>query len=981
MCALNIDWLSDSNGVQGQALSLLKELLGAMQTLRGQAASPAQDWFDALRTVSNAIKDNKQPSALSTKDWLALKAEWAELEKGLGEQLPTALRPLANTLAELSAKTVAPATLPGMLLYPLAKTEVSTKGIAPASGLGFRSGASGQAMASVESSISAPDWARAAGYQLPDADCFFRLGLKGSLAADAAASLSPPWGSIGVSANVSGGAHIDYCFSYAGSWFVARALAHSLEVLPRPGALAAMLDACRDPEFALASMDISGSAELKGELGAERAIVGTLLTPGAKQSWKPVTLGGSVAARFDAHWALKGDYQLIVRNAPGGPIALLDRKLNRSSGAAIDLSMQIGIDGAQAALDPLLAEMLPTAQALITRLGELSDLPALALQSLNEALGIDGSGDWDACASALLELASGHPGASDTLQAALKTRLQSYTQDALAHQTQALQTAASDLAAQIRQAVDVPAPLQAKLDAALNDGLSKLEQRLTGASAKLGQELANTAADQTMALAQLLEVPGSQFAAFCQDLQQFAQPATERLGKWLQSYQALRTRVAQAVGQLQSRKLALDIAYSYQRDEGKATILEVQFIRDSVAASALYQALWSGKLQQYLPLLRRCTTDGSARELRSVFTQDLKRTSTFGFSLNVTDLLSLSANSTAMDQIVVQSNSAGTILAAQNHIALGSNTTVNGAASSTSLDLNLALLTLPNVTPPLDAQFKASGDELTLPQVQQFFDLLEQGQLISSGTTARVADFLFGGAAGTGARVAHAAIQGSYVLDLPAWQRLLTANQDTISAAIRQACLDMLDLAVQQGAERGGMDGTASQWLQDWCQLTGWDSDRFWATASDPAAASFIESVITAASGLGNVATTAGVPTKLRVSLHRLWEVQKIAGSSKRAWAALRQEAALLEDLAQLPQADSEQVYATMADLSHTIKAGLAKAFQFDVPDLRQPIKVSWRFLGLMLGLARVASPEQSLRFFCRVDTVDHGEPQAKLFL
>jgi hypothetical protein len=980
MCALSIDWLTDSNGGQGQALSLLKELLNAMQLLRGQAASPAQDWFDALRTVSNAIKDDSKPAALATNDWLALKAEWAELEKGLGAQLPTALRPLANTLSELSAKTVAPATLPGMLLYPLASTSSSQAG-SQASGLGFRSGASGQAMASLESSTTAPDWARAAGYQLPDADCFFRIGLKGSLAANGAASMTPPWGRIGASASVSGDAHIDYCFSYAGSWFVARALAHSLEVLPRPGALDAMLDACRDPEFALASMDISGSAELKGELGAERAIVGTLLTPGATQTWKPVTLGGSVAARFDAFWALRGDYQLIVRNAASGPIALLERKLNRSSGAAIDLTLQIGIDGAQAALDPLLADMLPTAQALIERLGQLSDLRALALQSLNEALGIDGNGAWDSSASALLALATGDAGASATLQEALKTRLHSYAQDALAHNSVALQGAAAALLAQIKQSVTVPAALEPKLDATLNDALAKLQQRLTSASAKLGQELATAATDQAMPLAQLLEIPGAQFAAFCQQLQQFAAPATAQLGKWLASYQQLRTRVAHAIGQLQARKLALDIAYSYQRDEGKATLLEVQFLRGSANAAALYQSLWSGQLQQYLPLLRQCTADGSARELRSVFTQDLKRTSSFGFSLNVTDLLSLTANVTAMDQVVVQANGAGTIEVAQNHIALASHTGVNGAASTTSLDLNLALLTLPNVTPPLDAQFKASGDELSLPHVQQFFDMLERGQLISAGTTARVTDFLFGGAAGTDARVAHAAIAGSYVLDLAGWQRLLTANQDTISAAVRQACLDMLDLAVLQGAERGGLDGVGSDWLRQWCQLTEWDSDRFWATASDPSAGSFMETVLSAASGLGNVATSGGVPTKLRVTLHRLWEVQRIAGGSKRAWAALRQEAALLQDLTQLPRADSEQVYATMAGLSQTIKAGLLKAFEFDVPDLQQPIKVSWRFLGLLLGLARVASPELGLRFFCRVDTVDHGEPQAKLFL
>jgi hypothetical protein len=48
---------------------------------------------------------------------------------------------------------------------------------------------------------------------------------------------------------------------------------------------------------------------------------------------------------------------------------------------------------------------------------------------------------------------------------------------------------------------------------------------------------------------------------------------------------------------------------------------------------------------------------------------------------------------------------------------------------------------------------------------------------------------------------------------------------------------------------------------------------------------------------------------------------------------------------------------------------------------LQQPIKVSWRFLGLVIALSRLAAPNEPAGFLAQVETLDHGEPVARLFI
>jgi hypothetical protein len=981
MCALNISWLNNTRTQVQQQISLLQGVLAGMKALRSDPAAKAPEWFDALRVLSAALASGVKPASLGADEWHAAEQEWDALRKLLGDNLPDTLKPLTLKLSELGAKTIPPSSVAGLVSYPLVTFNPQQPGQAAWAGLSFQTSlsASGLASAAIESDVKTPQWAAQMGYVLPDADCFFRIGLQGALGAGGTIKATPTWGAIGGAVSGNGQMHLDYGFNYASSWYVAQAFAHSLDVLPAPGQLDQMLAVCRETEFCLVSLDVKGIVNLKGELSAGQALVSTVASLNAK----PVTLGAKLSATLSADWSLEGDYQLTVRRDKASPVVRLERQINRSTGASIDVSAKVGLDGARAALDPLMQEILPTAQPLIQKLGSLSDPRQLALDAANEALHLTGGGRWDACCQKLLDVASGGgKPAQVALAKALKDTIADASSAYLSAGVGAFKQASSDIADHIKAALPEGVPFEDKLKAAVDTLFGELQQRIDGAIGQLGNELAGLSGPAAEQVARLLNLPANSLASFGADLQKGVQTAIDPVAAWLSSYQAARDRVGKAIGQLQTRKLALDLAASYRRDTDRSTLLEVQFATDSADARALYEAFWIGQLDQYPRLMRNCEREGSANERRNVFTQSQDTSRGFGFALNVFDLLQVDANSKIMDKVVVSSSN-GRINAARDTASLSSHVGVNGDSSETSLTINLEMLAVTGAPPPLDAEFKASGDALTPAQLNAFFSLLEATDVVSRGTAARVNDFLFAGAAGTANRVAQASIAGTCALDLAAWATLLKAPAAQLGDAVRAACMQALTAAVEVGAERGQQDGKPADWLAYWRQYTHWSEIQFWATAKEAVnGVHFADAVFLAvADGEDPVSTSNPLDNaRFRNTLHRLWEIQRIADGASAAWKAVEAEHGLFNNLSALPQTDSDQVYDKLCSLSKTIARGLSKAFVFDVPDIKQPVKVSWRFLGLTMALSRLAAPQQPVSFVTQVTVQDHGEPVARLF-
>ncbi|GGC63696.1 hypothetical protein [Undibacterium terreum] len=990
MSTLNISWLKNTLANQGQELSLLAALLKAMKALKDDPATPSQEWFEVLNLLVKALDSGQKPgAAISDGDWAILQAEWASLRAALGDQLPTALRPLTLKLSELAIATIPPSKAVGLLSYPLVSATTANTGAATLAGLGFQTSiaANGQAIASVESDSRAPDWASKIGYVNPDAECFFRIGLQGGLGASAGVTASPAWGSIGISASAQGAAFLDHCFNYPSSRYVAQALLNSLEILPAPGKLSSMLETCQGDDFAIASLDVSGTLSLKGNISAGKVLATSFASPTSAAG--SITASVGLSASLAVSWALNGDYHLTVRKTGKFATARLERKISKTSGTTIDLSAQLSITGLQAALDPVLAQVFPSAQPLIARLGKLSDLHGLARDTLVQQLGLAGNSEWDQIAQALVDIGTGGgKTAIASLATAIQAELDGFANRYLDQGSAEIQKTSTALITLITGKLEAADIKNANFSQEILAKLQALSTRVDDAVKELANRIHTADASAATQIAQALNIPATGIANFVTQLQGIITPATSAVGKWLASYEAARTRIAQTVAKIESSKLGLALAYSSEQQNDSAVLLEVAFKQDTPASQALYQAFWLGQLDRYPQLLEACKSNGSAEEIQSIFSQTQQRKISYGFELNFFGLLTAAASTTELDKVSVSSDGQGRILAASDSVSLASAVSLNTASSEASLSLNLEMLAIPDSPPPFNAEFKASGDNISQDNVHQFFRLIEDVGAMTSGIGARVENFLFAGPSGTAARVAQTQIDGTCLLDLGQWNRLLQSSPDAVYQATHQSCMKALTSAVRTGAERGGTDGSPAQWLAEWLTYTGWTEQKFWVQASaSPSGKAWSDTV------LGSPASDQDpfpisdplTPRAERASLRRLWEIEKISGGARSAWGAVQAEAAFLAQLpAMIPAAPDSQVTIIrnrLSLLSASIRQGFAVAFRYDIPDLQQPIKVSWRFLGLSLALAQLASPDEPLKFIAKLEADEQGQKIGKLFV
>lgn len=947
--SLSLPWLSDANQ---QTLSALSALLDALETLRNDPKSPMVDWSDALGALIKALDEGSKPAVLNKADWDALSQEWAALKTALGNQLPAQLRPLTYKLSDLVGKVVPPATAAGQLSYPLVKYQ--GQGSQPLD-YGFQADfASGAALNfNVETDEAAPDWATAAGYVHPAAEHFFRLGLQGSLTASASAKAAPSWGKVGVSASAQAAAYLDMCFNYPPSTYVAQALIRSLRAAPSPGDLASALAACKGQDFAIASLGLSGAAKLGVSVAAGTVLTSSLASGGLLTG---VTVPVKLDASLTANWSLSGDYHLTVRQGDAGEVvARLERKRSRTAGWAFDLNAQLGIAGLDAALDPVLQQALPSADGVIAVLDQLSNLDALLRDKVLTALEQDGKGDWLAVAQAFLG-GTGTPGeAAPTLPAALQAAFQKLASGYLDQGNGAVSKAVADIEAQFAGLLPAAASgqlgnLVAKASKAVTDALDK---ELTGLAKRLSDKLSGAVDDASKQLAgqlaAVLAAPSADVQKILAALKGAGAKVGAPLSQWVRAYQDARARIAGVIAEVQKRKLALDLAASYQRQRETGLLLEIAFSKVTDTSRSLYSGLWSGRMEALPSLLKAAIQEGSARELQGLLSQAQTTQLQHGFKLDVFGLLTVSATTTAMDKVAVSSDYlSGRVTAASDAISLKNSLTVNGALSEVGLDLALDMLAVPGGVPPLSAAFKGQGDKLTSRQIGDYFSVLESMGMAPTQVGEQVADFLFSGPAATGGNVASAAITGSFLLDAAGWTRLLAASPDAIYTAVQTACLDALTVAVANKVDRD-FDQAPRAALAAMQADLGLTELQFWKLARASVRKDFEEAVLG-----GNGGSIA--PNSRTAPARRFWELERIALGASRAWGELVQESTLLGQFLRGERTATEADFQQLADLSGRIAKQLRPAFDYPIPDTEQPIKVSWRYIGLLLGLGRVAS-------------------------
>jgi hypothetical protein len=199
-----------------------------------------------------------------------------------------------------------------------------------------------------------------------------------------------------------------------------------------------VISACAGNDYAFLTLDVSGTAKLSASATASTSVVKTIVAEGTTPNWSPVALGSSISlgtdvgATLTTSWELDGDYKVTVRRSGGAPIVRIDREGKQSTAVSIDVSAQTGITGLQSALDPIMKEIVPSAQPLIERLGKLSDIHALALTSVESSLGLTGGDGWTSVAQKILVTCTGGGSqATGQLATSLKGQVEAFIQDYL----------------------------------------------------------------------------------------------------------------------------------------------------------------------------------------------------------------------------------------------------------------------------------------------------------------------------------------------------------------------------------------------------------------------------------------------------------------------------------------------------------------------------------------------------------------------
>ncbi len=956
MSALNLAWLTQS-GAGGvlRELALLPQVLNCLRAVRDSTTPPA-DWADALKTLISAADAGTVPagSGIGAADWQALLTEWATLKSKVQGTLPDALRPLSYKLSDLIGATVNGSPVPGLVSYPLS-AGTTANGAATLGGLAFTTTTSANASAAVDFQVydSTPDWAAAVGYVKPDAECLVRLGVHGQLTASASANAAPVWGSVGLSAGADASAALDYCFHVPASRYVAQVLINSVPEMFAPGDLDGALKACTQAsDFAMVVGEIAGDLKLGGQVGVGygwgivSAKVGTDGTP--------IGLEAQVGIKAGFDWAVSGSYRTVVECV--GSIALLriERSTHNSTSTSISLNAEIDISGLQAGLTPLLNQILPSSQDFTDRLGALTDIRGLALKAISKQLKIDGTGKWDDVATAVLEAnlagSADEPAAVAAIASALSDKF-----DALGKAYLGKVDAESAAATQA-----IKASVQATLGGgALASAVAKLIDDVGSAvGTEIGKAYDKFATEANLAIdkvAKVLVLPsatvGNALSAAQTNLTAFTKP----LVQWINRYEALRTRIANAIAKVQQQKLALAWAHAYQRDSDRTTIVEVKFSAATAASRKLFAEMSAGRLGNYAALRDACLHDNSAAESQWLMTDVLKRTETDSLTFDFFGLISTSATITAMDQVSISVDSAGRIVAASDSASVSAALTARNRQTQASIDLELQMLAL-NAPPPLSCTFSASGETFTLQNEIDFFGLLTDAGAVGSDVASNVRRLLWSGTSSGAATLTNAELSVLFIPDTAGWGRLLAVSPADLQVAVRKRCLGLLALAMKRNDEGPVMSGPPASWVQEWMGSTEISETRFWEIAGGVTWSDSYDQLATLAefptsSGSGNPSGPA------QNSVKKLWQIQHLSQGVHDAWLNMQQVNSLFAQVqARTPGLNTATVSKQLSDCSDRIRTGLAQVFTGELADTGKPTKVNWQFLSLIMTLSDIAN-------------------------
>jgi hypothetical protein len=110
--------------------------------------------------------------------------------------------------------------------------------------------------------------------------------------------------------------------------------------------------------------------------------------------------------------------------------------------------------------------------------------------------------------------------------------------------------------------------------------------------------------------------------------------------------------------------------------------------------------------------------------------------------------------------------------------------------------------------------------------------------------------------------------------------------------------------------------------------------------------------------------------------------VEKIAVGAADAFESARKQQAFLDQLRDHPEGiPAPDALRTLSKLSRDITAGLVRAFEYPIPDIERPTRVSWQYLGLALAIAELAADADTPAFVTKVETGSGAGKIARVFV
>ncbi len=520
--------------------------------------------------------------------------------------------------------------------------------------------------------------------------------ITGGLGASASGNHPAPVWQIGIAASATLDTRCEWYVAAPDSERLGRAFLSALPLMPAPMNLPALLDVADHPDFWGCTTKIEGALQAGFTAKASWSLSGTSVGFDGKQA----AFGLSLGVNGHASFALGGKFRLRCMPArqDNGTFKLrvsLDQLDTKEKSLGLELAFGADFSALARSAEAYLRSRTPEVNTdLLDKLTNPAASISKELEAaLRKLLGDTGLTD-------LVPLFAGS-GSKDKAVAALAAELVGPLTDKLDILSADLQNnpaAAKQLAEQLLAGLlgKVPATnaASAKVLAFVQDAIGQVLGKLDEGVQELATKLSGTAGNAAEKVLAPLAAFGEQVAEAVGDLSDAIskQKAVKAIRKALTLYGELRSKVLSVLGDAQRAKITATLGIAMQESRSRHVVFEADFepVADLAPAERLFQALWSGDLRQFSPLIEAATASGSVTNVSGWLELAAKRVVKESFTLNAFGF-AFSNTLLRTSDLVLRSDLSGNLLALNGNAGATVKTHNPWVSREASLGINVKL--------------------------------------------------------------------------------------------------------------------------------------------------------------------------------------------------------------------------------------------------------------------------------------------------